>query len=73
VIDEQSLPTEFKRHRNNPSRYEINIRLDPSQLDVYACGLNAMVSMVSGLVEATERLDVPAASSPASFVASIPD
>jgi CDP-4-dehydro-6-deoxyglucose reductase len=56
VIDEQSLPDEFERHRNNQPRYEMDARLDPSQLDVYACGLNAMVS---GLVEAAERLGVP--------------
>lgn len=56
AIDGQSLPTEFERYRDEPPRYPIEARLDPSQLEVYACGLNAMVS---SLVEAAERLGVP--------------
>ncbi len=56
VVDGESLPPEFERHYNTPPRYPIDARLDPSQLEVYACGLNAMVS---GLVEAAERLGVP--------------
>lgn len=56
AIDEQSLPEEFERYRNEPPRYPIDSRLDPSQLEVYACGLNAMVS---SLVKAAERLGVP--------------
>jgi len=56
VVDEQSLPTEFERYRNKPPRQSIDARLDPSQLEVYACGLTAMVS---GLVEAAEQLGVP--------------
>lgn len=55
AIDEQSLPTEFEHHRNDTSR-PIDARLDPSQLEVYACGLTAMVS---SLVEAAEQLGVP--------------
>ncbi|MBX0305299.1 FAD-binding oxidoreductase [Haloarcula salinisoli] len=56
VGDGQSLPPEFEHHRNTPPRYPIDARLDPSQLEVYACGLNAMVS---SLVEAAEQLGVP--------------
>jgi CDP-4-dehydro-6-deoxyglucose reductase len=56
VGEELSLPSEFERYRNIPSRYPIDARLDPSQLEVYTCGLNAMVS---SLVEAAERLGAP--------------
>lgn len=56
AIDDQSLPTEFERYRHEPPRHPIEARLDPSKLEVYACGLNAMVS---SLVEAAERLGVP--------------
>ncbi|SEP18680.1 Oxidoreductase NAD-binding domain-containing protein [Halogranum amylolyticum] len=57
AIDHQSLPAEFERHRSEPPpRYPIDARLDALQLEVYACGLNAMVS---SLVDAAERLGVP--------------
>jgi CDP-4-dehydro-6-deoxyglucose reductase len=56
AIGEQSLPTAFERYRTEPPRHPTDVRLDPSQLDLYACGLNAMVS---GLVEAAEILGVP--------------
>ena len=56
VLEGQSLPPAFERHRDRPRRQDIDARLDPSQLDVYACGLTAMVT---DLVEAAERLGVP--------------
>jgi ferredoxin-NADP reductase len=34
----------------------VEARLDPGAMDVYACGINAMVY---GLVKAAERLGVP--------------
>ena len=56
VVDGQSLPAAFERYRTKPPRYPIDARLDPSQLEVYACGLDAMVT---SLVDAVERLGVP--------------
>lgn len=56
VISGGALPAEFERHRTEPARTAIDARLDPSQLEVYACGLNAMVS---SLVDAAEQLGVP--------------
>lgn len=56
VPEAQSLPTEFERYRHESPRDSVDARLDPSNMEVYACGLNVMVS---GLVEAAERLGVP--------------
>lgn len=56
VIEAGALPAAFERYRTEPARTAIDARLDPSQLEVYACGLNAMVS---GLVDAAEQLGVP--------------
>ena len=56
AVDEESLPAEFTRFLRRPPTYSIDARLDPSQMEVYACGLTAMVQ---GLVDAAERLGVP--------------
>lgn len=50
------LPEEFERYRNQQPRYAIEDRIHPESVEVYACGINAMVY---GLVEAVERFGVP--------------
>jgi ferredoxin-NADP reductase len=52
----RTLPAEFEPYRDEPCRYPIDARLDPSTMEVYACGLTAMVT---SLVDAVERLGVP--------------
>ena len=56
AVGDRTLPREFRRYRGRSPRYDIDARLDPSSMDVYACGINAMVY---GLVDAVERLGVP--------------
>jgi CDP-4-dehydro-6-deoxyglucose reductase len=56
VVDEESLPSEFTQFLRESPTYPIDARLDPSQMEVYACGLTAMVQ---GLVDAAERIGVP--------------
>lgn len=56
AVDGSDLPDEFERYADEPSRCPIEARLDPARMEVYACGIGAMVS---GLVEAVERLGVP--------------
>ena len=58
ALGDRTLPDDFERYRNEPPREPIDARLDPSSMDVYACGINAMVY---GLVDAVERLGVPPA------------
>lgn len=55
-VDASALPDEFARYVDESPRYPIDARLDPSRMEVYACGINAMVF---GLVDAVERLGVP--------------
>lgn len=55
ALGEQNLPEEFVQYRDERPRYSIDARLDPSKMEVYACGLNAMVY---SLVEAVEQLGV---------------
>jgi CDP-4-dehydro-6-deoxyglucose reductase len=55
-FDGGDLPAEFERFREEPPRCEIDQRIDPDGVEVYACGINAMVY---GLVDAVERLGVP--------------
>ena len=57
ALGDRSLPGSFERYREQEPAYPIDARLDPSNVEVYACGLNAMVY---GLVDAVERLGVPA-------------
>lgn len=56
ALGDQPLPKEFERYHNEPPRYPISARLRPSRMEVYACGLTAMVS---SLVKAVELLGVP--------------
>ncbi len=56
AVGDQSLPGEFVRYRDEPPQYPIEARLRPSRMEVYACGLDAMVS---SLVETVELLGVP--------------
>jgi CDP-4-dehydro-6-deoxyglucose reductase len=56
AIDEKPLPTEFERYQDESPRYPIDAHLDPSRFEVYAFGLN---TMVSSLVKTAERLGVP--------------
>jgi CDP-4-dehydro-6-deoxyglucose reductase len=50
------LPRAFEQVRENPRRTDAPASLDPARMEVYACGINAMVY---GLVDAVERLGVP--------------
>lgn len=52
----RELPEEFQPFATREPRYPIDARLDPASMEVYACGLNAMVY---SLVDAVERLGVP--------------
>ncbi|WP_254838009.1 FAD-binding oxidoreductase [Natronomonas marina] len=56
ALDSASLPGAFARYRESPPRGSISQRLRPDEMEVYACGLNAMVS---SLVDAVETLGVP--------------
>jgi CDP-4-dehydro-6-deoxyglucose reductase len=56
ALDDQSLPEEFERFREEGPRYSISARLRPDRMEVYACGLSAMVT---SLVDVVERLGVP--------------
>lgn len=56
ALGDRTLPDEFRPFLNRAPRYPIDARLDPSSMEVYACGLNAMVY---SLVDAVERLGVP--------------
>ena len=51
-----ALPAEFERYRREGPPYPIDARLDPSSMEVYACGLDAMVT---SLVDAVDRIGVP--------------
>lgn len=50
------LPAGFDRARRDSPKEEVDARIDPENVEVYACGINAMVY---GLVDAVERLGVP--------------
>lgn len=56
AVDEESLPREFEQVLREDPASPIDARLDPSQMEVYACGLTAMVQ---DLVDAVGRLGVP--------------
>ena len=56
ALADRDLPDEFQPFLDREPRYPIEARLDPSSMEVYACGLNAMVY---SLVDAVERLGVP--------------
>lgn len=55
-LGERVLPEEFERYRTKQPCTQIEAQLDPSDMEVYACGINAMVF---GLVEAVSQLGVP--------------
>jgi CDP-4-dehydro-6-deoxyglucose reductase len=50
------LPRAFERYRDEAPRTPVEARLRPESMEVYACGINAMVNT---LVTAVERLGVP--------------
>lgn len=48
--------TEFEAYQDGRARYPVDARLSPASMEVYACGINAMVY---SLVDAVGRLGVP--------------
>lgn len=56
AVDTATLPDAFARYLDEPTRDAIETRLRPGEMEVYACGLNAMVA---SLVDAVETLGVP--------------
>lgn len=56
ALADVGLPEAFEPNRETEPAYPIDARIDPSNAEVYACGLDAMVY---DLVDAVERLGVP--------------
>ena len=56
AVADRDLPSSFERYVAQSPRRDVDARLDPSRMEVYACGLNAMVY---SLVDAVEALGVP--------------
>jgi CDP-4-dehydro-6-deoxyglucose reductase len=56
ALADVDLPRAFERYRGEPPAVPTDARLHPDSMEVYACGINAMVY---GLVAAVERLGVP--------------
>jgi CDP-4-dehydro-6-deoxyglucose reductase len=56
AVATRSLPEAFRRAREEPRLVSTDARLDPSRMEVYACGLTAMVE---SLVAAAGELGVP--------------
>lgn len=56
ACDLADLPEPAATYVGEEPRYEVDARLDPDRLEVYACGVNAMVY---SLVETVEALGVP--------------
>ncbi len=56
AVDPASLPEPFADYLAADPVRSVDARLDPARMEVYACGLNAMVY---SLVEAAEALGVP--------------
>lgn len=55
-VDVSNLDDEFARYVGEPVATDVAARLDPANVEVYACGINAMVY---SLVDAAERVGVP--------------
>lgn len=51
-----SLPGRLQEHRERDPRTDVDARVDPSSLEVYACGTNAMVEP---LVDVADEIGVP--------------
>ncbi|MFB6164744.1 MAG: ferredoxin--NADP reductase [Haloarculaceae archaeon] len=56
AVDADAQPDAFRQYLDAEPRTAIDARIDPATVEVYACGLNAMVT---DLVDAAERLGVP--------------
>ncbi|MFB6080514.1 MAG: FAD-binding oxidoreductase [Haloferacaceae archaeon] len=56
ALADVDLPRAFERARDQAPRVPVAERLDPDSMEVYACGINAMVY---ALVTAVEHLGVP--------------
>lgn len=56
TVVNESLGPEQERYLTAAPHYDINARLDPAGIEVYACGINAMVY---SLVDTVERIGVP--------------
>lgn len=57
AVDPAKLGRRARRSLDREPRYDVDARLDPANVEVYACGINAMVN---GLVDAATRIGVPA-------------
>ena len=56
ALDGIELPNAFEAYRERPPKTDIDARIDPGNVEVYACGINAMVH---SLVRAVKNLGVP--------------
>lgn len=56
AVTSGSLGPEQERYLTAAPRYDLDARLDPAGMEVYACGINAMVY---SLVDTVERIGVP--------------
>ena len=56
ALDGIRLGPEMRRYAGKRPKCDVDARLDPARMDVYACGINAMVN---SLVDATTRIGVP--------------
>lgn len=57
ALEGQDLPSGLDRYRDAEPAYPVDARIDPSAVEVYACGVSAMVD---SLVRAVDALGVPA-------------
>lgn len=56
ALSNQSLPDDVEPYRDEPPRYSVDARLDPTEMQVYGCGLTAMITSLAAVVE---RIGVP--------------
>lgn len=56
ALEGVDLPPELEPFRDAAPVYDVDARLDPATMEVYGCGVNAMVD---GLVNAVDALGVP--------------
>jgi ferredoxin-NADP reductase len=52
ALADQSLPEDLARYRDESPAEPVSARLDPSRMEVYGCGLTAMVTSLAAAVEA---------------------
>lgn len=56
VVDRSELPEAFHEYFEAEPAYDVDARIDPSNAEVYACGITAMVN---SLVDAAQKVGVP--------------